>query len=340
MTPTQQALVIEHTEAFPDSTELSLALITADSVRLVGLRNSNQRLQTVSNANKLFEIGSVTKVFTAGMLAQFVIDEETTLDAPVSALLPISLRQPERDSLVMTLRHLANHTSGLPRLPANLSPANVADPYADYDQEALYYYLQNQQSLVTSPGTQYAYSNLGFGLLGQLLTHRAKADYAALLEQYVTEPLAMSRTLAEVPWALENSLVKGRDPSGHITSNWNMGALAGAGTIKSTASDLAIWLRANLDASAPTHELWKLCQTLTFTVNENLSLGLGWHIVKNGEAAVYWHNGGTGGYTTFVAFDPVSETGTVVLSNVSAFSPHMTNIDQLGFGILTSLNEE
>lgn len=340
LTATQQALVLEYTESFPDFSELSLALLTGDSVRLVGLRKTNRGLQTVSNANQLFEIGSVTKVFTAGILARFVAAGEMTLDAPVSTFLPISLRQPERDGTVVTLGHLANHTSGLPRLPDNLSPANVANPYADYDQDALYFYLENQQSLATPPGTQYAYSNLGFGLLGHLLAHRAKADYAALLRQYVTEPLAMSRTFAEVPLAWEYSLVKGHDPSGHITPNWDMGALAGAGTIKSTASDLATWLQANMNASAPTHAQWKLCQSPTFTVNENLSLGLGWHIVKKGEVEFYWHNGGTGGYTSFVAFDPASETGAVVLSNVSAFSPHMTNIDQLGFRILASLDEE
>ena len=335
----QQDTILRYTESFPEDTELSLALLHGDSVTLVGVRRVAGELQSADNTEQLFEIGSVTKVFTAGILAGLVTDNIVQLDDPIQSLLPVALREPEREGVAMTLRHLANHTSGLPRLPDNLTINNPSDPYADYDSVALYDYLQHQQSLNATPGTQSAYSNLGVGLLGHLLTQRTETKYETLLQEYITEPLALRRTFATVPTALAEARVKGRDPVGHVTPPWNLGVLAGAGVIKSTAHDLAIWLRANLDESLPTHALWKRCQTPTFTVNEGLSMGLGWHILSMDGRTVYWHNGGTGGYRSSVAVDTENETGVVVLSNVSAFSPHAENIDALGFRLLELLNE-
>ncbi len=337
LTSAQQAILTQHIEPFPDATELALALVTGDSVTWVGIRKVAGDLQMVENANHLFEIGSITKVFTAGILARLVADDSLQLDDPVLQFLPVSLRQPEQDGKKIMLRHLANHSSGLPRLPDNFSPADPSNPYADYDPSALYDYLQHQQQLITPPGEQYSYSNLGFGLLGHILTQRMESDYASLLQEYVTAPLAMDRTFVTVPSSLEDTLVPGRNPQGHVTANWDMGVLAGAGAIKSTAHDMVTWIQANINRAEPTGPLWKLSQLPTLAVSEDLSVGLGWHISTSGGKKIHWHNGGTGGYRSCVAFRAESGTGVVILSNVSAFSPQQDQIDALCFRLLETL---
>ncbi len=339
LTEEQYNLLLQHTEPFPDSTELSMALLTDDAVTFVGIRKIAGDLHSVQNSRHLFEIGSITKVFTAGLLSQMVSDNRLNLNDSVAALLPVAMRRPAQNDTAMTLLHLANHTSGLPRMPNNFFPSNPADPFADYDENALRVYLQHQQSLVSTPGGQYAYSNLGFGLLGYLLTQQSKTDYASLLHQHVTEPLGMRNTFTIVPPDLVEQVVLGRDVAGKTTQNWNIDVLAGAGAIKSSAHDMSRWLHANMYDTVATHGLWNRCQSPTFTVDEATSLGLGWHILNQDGRQVHWHNGGTGGYTAHASFDRQRMTGVVILSNVSAFSPHMNHIDQLGFGILPTLSQ-
>ena len=337
LTPVQQEILAHHVGSFPDSTELALALIRGDSVTFVGVRRIADTLQTVDHATRLFEVGSITKVFTAGILAKLVTQGKLRLDEPVRSLLPVQLRQPEREGVAITLRHLANHTSGLPRMPSNFSPANPNNPFADYDQATLYDYLQHQQSLVTTPGVHHAYSNLGFGLLGHILSQQTETSYEVLVQKFITTPLGMHHTFVTVPSAQKNQLVPGRGPDGKVTANWDLNVLAGAGAIKATAQDMAIWLQANMDTSATTYALWKQCQAPTFTISDDLSVGLGWLIADQKGKKVHWHNGGTGGYRSCVAFHTKSGTGVVVLSNVSAFSPHQASIDALCFRILESL---
>ena len=329
----ETAAINRYTQSFPEETELAIALLNGDSVRYVGVKKSGATLQTVENQAHLFEIGSITKVFTAGLLAQLVEEGVMQLDDPIQEYLPVPLHQPEQDGVAPTLLHLANHTSGLPRLPSNMDLSNLANPYQSYDQEKLYQYLEQEQTLESVPGTVNVYSNLGFGLLGHILTLRTGQSYEALIHERIAEPLGMDHTWVTVP-TLQNQLVPGRDAQGNVTSNWDFDALVGVGDIKSTVEDMTAWLQANMQTDAPQYALWQRCQQPTFTVNERLSLGLGWHISPGARGLVYWHNGGTGGYQSCVTMDAEREAGVIVLSNVSAFLPENEDIDRLCFDLL------
>ena len=329
----ETAAISRYTQSFPEETELAIALLNVDSVRYVGVKKSGATLQTVENQTYLFEIGSITKVFTAGLLAQLVDEGAVQPDDPIQQYLPVSLHQPEQDGVAPTLLHLANHTSGLPRLPSNMDLSNVANPYKSYDQEKLYQYLAQEQILESVPGKINVYSNLGFGLLGRILTLQTNQSYEALIRERIAKPLGMDRTWVTVP-SLQHQLVPGRDAQGNVTSNWDFNALVGVGDIKSTVEDMTAWLRANMQEAAPQHAIWQQCQQPTFAVDERLSLGLGWHISPGAQGPVYWHNGGTGGYRSCVALDAENEVGVIVLSNLSAFSSSEANIDQLCFNLL------
>jgi len=279
-------------------------------------------------ARTLFEIGSVTKTFTGLLLADAVERGKVELSTPVGALLPDSVKVGTADSTTMTLKHLATHRSGLPRLPSNLgATARPDDPYAAYGDSALYAFLDDYP-LPRAPGTAYQYSNLGMGLLGHLLARRADTTYAALVRRRITVPLGLSDTRIRLSGAQHSRFAQGYNRAGAPTSAWHFDALAGAGALRSTAVDLLKYLRAHrraLAAAPDTTAVLSRTMRRATTVRaptdrENTGIGLGWHQSARDGHAVWWHNGGTGGFRSVVALDRETGHGVVVLVNTALSS--------------------
>jgi serine-type D-Ala-D-Ala carboxypeptidase/endopeptidase len=279
------------------------------------------------DGNTLFEIGSITKAFTGILLADMAERGEVRLDQPVRELLPDSVEVPERVRPI-TLKDLATHSSGLPRMPDNFHPADPANPYADYSTDQLYAFL-NGHTLARDVGKEYEYSNVGVGLLGHALARRAGRTYEALITDRVLAPLGMSSTKISLEPGDSLRLARGHDPQGRMVRNWDAPTLAGAGALRSTANDMMSLLAAGIDP--PGGLLGRALQQAIrphFTPDVGLELGLGWHISSQIDRRVVWHNGGTGGYSSFAGFDPEQGLGVVVLSNQA--SP----VDALGLHLL------
>ncbi|MEV0384760.1 serine hydrolase domain-containing protein [Nonomuraea sp. NPDC050643] len=269
----------------------------------------------------LFEIGSVTKVFTALTLARLAGQGVVGLDEPLAALLPEGTRVPSRDGKEITLRQLASHTSGLPRLPkgmllqALLRPSKP-DPYAGCTAEFLLTGLAATR-LGATPGHRFRYSNLGAGLLGLALAHRAGTDYETLVVREICTPLGMTDTGVADGRA---RLVRGHDRRRRPVPPWHLAGLAGAGGLRSTAADLVTFVRAHLapDSSA-IGEAIRLSRQSEHRINSFAWIHLGWmgqrSHERQGGGLQIWHNGRTGGFSSFVGFDPEKEVGVVVLGN-------------------------
>ena len=238
---------------------------------------------------------------------------------------------PERGGRQITLQDLATHTSGLPRLPPNLAPKDPANPYADYSVEQLYQFLSSYQ-LTRDIGSQYEYSNLGGGLLGHVLARRAGMDYETLVRSRICEPLGMKSTGITLSAGMKSRMAVGHDRSLDAVENWDLPTLAGAGGLRSTANDLLTFLAANLGytKSPLAPAMAAMLATRRPTDVPGLEIGLGWHILTKDGREIIWHNGGTGGFRTFIAFDPKSRTGVVALSNTST----MTGVDDIGRHLL------
>jgi serine-type D-Ala-D-Ala carboxypeptidase/endopeptidase len=268
------------------------------------------------DGDTVFEIGSVTKVFTALLLADMVARGEVALDDPVSKYLPQEVRMPRRGSRDITLQDLATHTSGLPRLPSPFTPKNPANPYADYSVEDLYRFLSSHE-LRRDIGSQYEYSNLGGGLLGHVLARRAGMDYESLVRARITGPLGMNDTRIALTPEMRARLACGHNDRLAPVANWDLPTLAGAGALRSTVNDLLKFLAVPL--GDPNRPLAKAMSAMLAvrrpTGAPTLEIALGWHVAKRGGREIVWHNGGTGGYRSIVAFDPVARAGVVVLSN-------------------------
>ena len=284
---------------------------------------------TTPDGETLFEIGSATKVFTGILLADMARAGKVKLDDPVQKYLPDSAKMPVRDDRPITLYDLATHTSGLPRLPANLAPADPGNPYADYSVENLYEFLANHE-LARGPGVEPEYSNLGMGLLGHVLALQANTDYDSLVRRRIAVPLGMRETMIALSPKLEARLAQGHDGNLQPTANWDIPTLAGDGALRSTVYDLLKFVAANLDPAES-----KLPASLQEAQKPRedfgpggTQVGLAWFISSREGTTIIWHNGQTGGYHSFVGFDRERRRGVVVLSNASP------SIDDIGFHLL------
>ena len=284
------------------------------------------------NGDTVFEIGSVTKVFTSLLLADAVQRGDVTLADPVQKYLPESAKMPTRGGREITLQDLATHTSGLPRLPSNMSPKDPANPYADYTVGQLYDFLSGY-TLTRDIGAQYEYSNLGGGLLGHVLGRRAGTDYESLLRSRILVPLGMSSTAIALTPALRPRLAVGHNQNLDAVANWDGGALAGAGAVRSTVNDMLTFVAANLgyvqSPLAPAMADMRATRRPTGALPQT-DVALGWHITTRGDLEIVWHNGGTGGYRSFVGFNPRARAGVVVLSNTST----RVGVDDIGMHLL------
>jgi CubicO group peptidase (beta-lactamase class C family) len=286
--------------------------------------------------DSLFEIGSITKTFTATILAQMVEQHTVHLDDPVRDLLPPgTVAKPA--SAEITLLDLSDQHSGLPRMPDNFTPADPANPYADYDAKHLYAYIA-KHGVAQPPNAPFGYSNLGVGLLGQALADRAGIPYPQLLHDEVTGPLEMHETVIALAPALRARFIQGYDGQHHPAHAWDLDALAGAGAIRSTAADMLTYLEAqlhpdHLPASALASRDGKtLPSAIALTHVIHAEVGPGMHIALNwfhiDATDTFWHNGGTGGYSAFAAFSPTHDFAIIVLCNTSPGDESIT--DALG----------
>jgi len=305
----------------PEAVGLSVGILRNDSLFVYGYGETQTGNKRIPTGNTLFEIGSVSKTFTDVLLADAVRRGLVKLDDPASNYLPDSLPPLRYDGVTVTLRMLANHTSGLPRLPTNLDAGpsyNPQNPYAHYDERSLFAYLRKAQ-FTHKPGSVYAYSNLGMGLLGTILSRRAGKSYEQLLAEVIIRPLGLSNTFVTLP--ADKQLVQGYDAEGKSAHLWDFQALTGAGGIRSTVNDLLRILQANL-GKAPASLLkdLQIAQQPTHTEEAtHVTVGLGWHI--NSKTGWWWHNGGTGGFRSFAGFNPKKKTGIIVLTNAQIDSP-------------------
>jgi len=264
----------------------------------------------------VFEIGSISKVFTATVLAELVQEGKVSLDDPAQKYLPASVHLPTRNGKQITLGTLSEQNSGLPRLPTNLHPANPQNPYADYTIAQMYDFLSHYE-LTRDPGAQFEYSNLGVGLLGHVLSLATGKPYAVLEHERVWDPLHMANTAIELTPEMRAHMAVGHDEHGNVTENWDLPTLAGAGAIRSTTIDMLKFADANLHPErGPLERAMASAQRVRApTDTPNSSIGLNWFTVHAGTTAIVWHNGGTGGYRTFLGLEPSRKVAVVVMTN-------------------------
>jgi CubicO group peptidase (beta-lactamase class C family) len=307
--------------AFPS---LSVGIVSWDGLVLAKSAGfSDRRTSKPAAPGTLYRIGSVTKPFTATLLLILRDQGKLRLDDPVALYLPAGVKLPgdPRGSPAITLRHLATHGSGLPRIPVDLKPRG-GDLYGGYTLESLLEGLSRTE-LDAPIGSRYSYSNLGYGILGAALEHAAGDRYEDLLRKLILEPLGMRRTGVTVDEAMEDLLAVGyeKGDTEKEAPTWDLGCLAPGGGLISSVEDLAAFvaleLRAERKGGGPITRGTLLESQIVQRVAEDWSVGvgLGWHVRRDDDGAVNFHSGEVAGFYSFVAFVPRTGVGVIALTN-------------------------
>jgi CubicO group peptidase (beta-lactamase class C family) len=272
-------------------------------------------------ADTIFEIGSISKTFTCLLLAQLVERQEARLDDPVRVLLPDDLPLPKRGQREITLVELATHSSGLPNNPPNLMRALVVNPkiqlnpFAEFDQKQLRQALA-ESKLKDVPSPPVTYSNLGMGLLGEALAHQTGKSYDELVRAWIAAPLHMSNTFVVPSDQQRAQSATGHAADGSPVPGWTFATLAGCGAIRSNAGDMLHYLAAQCgQVDTPLRAAMDATQQKRLPAFGVMHIGLGWLVRKYRGHDIWWHNGGTNGFSSFAAFCRDPNVAVVVLSN-------------------------
>jgi serine-type D-Ala-D-Ala carboxypeptidase/endopeptidase len=312
------------------SMSVVVGLVDADGVTYYSYGKMAASDDTLPDENTVYEIGSISKVFTAILLADAVKRGEVKYDDSIETHLPKDATVRGDLGKEITLEHLSVQTSGLPRMPSNFRPADPLNPYVDYSVDDLYKALSKQR-IRKEVGESYDYSNYGVALLGHLLERASGKTYEELTVERIADVVGMPDTTITLTEDMQSRLATGH-ADGKEVLNWDLPTFAGAGAIRSTAKDMIAFLQANLglndtpllDTMRETHS------PRAEAGSKQMHIGLGWHIFTLGSGPVVtWHNGGTGGYRSYAGFTQDPPRGVVVLTNSAG-----EGSDDLGFHLL------
>jgi CubicO group peptidase (beta-lactamase class C family) len=351
--PELEPLIRKHCVPFLNqgkSIGLAVALVTPTNSTIMTFGHPSLASRTQTRPDTFFEIGSITKTFTGLALAREINQGLVRLDQPVQELLPAGVQLPD-EARGVTLRQLATHSSGFPRLADNQSKLRVfgmllfgTDPYAGYTEADLMEGVRSVK-LEFKPGTKSSYSNFGMTLLGCLLARKAGSTWEALVKQQVCLPLGLRDTTATLD---ASQAQRAAQPYRAVfrcgpvvvalrSAPWFLGnPLGGAGALRSTASDMLKYLKANMHPEGqPLEHALRESHQVLFKEDEHTAFGMNWIHLQSPKLnqPLIWHNGGTGGFRSFLGFTEDSRFGVLVLSNTSE------DVDHLAIALLSDLDD-
>jgi len=296
----------------PNHNSLSIGVLKNDSVYYYNYGEVKSNSKILATKNSIYEIGSITKTFCGNLLAQAVIENKINLDDDIRKYLKGNFKNLQFNNQPILIKHLANHSSGLPRQPEDLfhqKNFNLKNPYSNYTNEQMLNYLSTI-TLNKTPGSENEYSNLGVGLLGYILEQVYQKTFSELINEKITIPLKMKNT--GVQKIKPDSILIGYE-NGNEVLNWQFTCLEAAGSIYSTTEDMLKYVKSNLQKNS----YKELEHGITFNVGHKIALT--WHFLKRkNDPELIWHNGATGGFSSFIGLIKEKNIGFIVLTNSSA----------------------
>ena len=300
-------------DTFKQGTGIVVGMVDSTGVRFVSYGTTHVDRDTPVDENTIYEIGSITKVFASIVLTDMVLKGEVDLRDPVAKYLPDRVALPTLGDREITLRHLVTHRSGLPRMPDGF----IYGGDNEYYTIGRMYEFLSTCTFAADIDEKFLYSNLGFGLLGQALANREGTDVETLFKRRVSGPLGLDDTRFQLNDEQTERAAGGHDWNLEPTVLLNFDALEAAGSLRSTASNLISFLKANMGlVDSP---LWKTFQTSHVdrdnAIGGRMDIGMGWLLLENHGREIIWHGGATFGNMAFAGFDKEARRGVVVLAN-------------------------
>lgn len=326
-----EQILVERIDTAEQNVGIAVAVIENGAPRFVSYGHPALGDQRTVDEHTVFEIGSVTKLFTNVLLAEQVLAGKIDLDAPIVQYLPAGTVLPERGGKQITAFDLVTHSSGLPSVPPGLGADNPANPYAGYGAAPLAAFLRSYQ-LPRDIGSEFEYSNIGLALVAQAIEQVSGKSYASLLEERIFTPLGMTETALTTTPDLKERLAIGHDAARNPVSNWDLDVFAGAGALRSSVADVSKFIAAASGAvPSPLDPAFAIMLQRTRASDPSGGkVGMGWFTLTHPKGEIAWHNGMTGGYNAFAGYDRATGKGVVVLSNMAS----TVGIEDIGFHIL------
>jgi D-alanyl-D-alanine-carboxypeptidase/D-alanyl-D-alanine-endopeptidase len=317
----------------PSNYGLSVGIIS-NGVEYIYCYGDADRIKRIPvDTNSIFEIGSLTKLYTGLLFSKEVVEKRMKLDESAFSYMTGIVKKEE-----ISLIDLATHSSGLPRLADNFHPvpADSLNPYHSYSEKELYQYMAGYK-VISQPGKHYNYSNVGMGLLGNILCHTRKMSYNDMVQKTICEPWGLANTATLLNETQVLHLAKGHSMGKEVPAWDFLDATAGQGALRSSIKDMVRFIHVNLyPESLPYLQMRavKLAQELHFSdTTTGQQMGIGWHIGLFNQSRLLEHTGATGGYRSYIGLIPDSKIGVVLLSNSDA------DISGLGIKILNLIQK-
>ncbi len=264
-----------------------------------------------------FEIGSISKTMTGLLLAEAEAEKKIDLDAPLERYAPAGTNIPAFEGQSVRLVHVATHTAGLPSIPSGMKGYDPANPYIKVTSGSLWSSLADV-SLTAAPGAQWSYSNFGYMLLSTVLAQATGTPFAELLRTRIFEPLGMHAFVGTPPNGLR--LATGHASFGAEVPGWTFGTdTEGVGGVRASIDDMAIYARAALGGAPPALEaaFARATATTKLPTNQKPDMGLGFIRIALDGSDVVLHDGGTGGFSSFMLVDRTRRRAVVVLADTT-----------------------
>lgn len=269
------------------------------------------------DTSTMYEIGSVTKVFTSLLLADMSLSGELNINDPISKFLPDSVKAPTWNGQQITLLNLSCHaTGGFPRMPDNYRGTDEANPFADYTTAELFNYI-SRFKLTNQPGSRFGYSNSGYGLLGHILAQTAHSSYEQLVKDRICKVLDMNNTTMVLTAEQQEHLATPHNEYGHPVHNWEMPAMAGTGALRSNMTDVLSFAEAHLllNKTILSRGIQLTHIPRVFKGKTEGEVTMGWTTFEEKGHHFLWKDGTTAGYRALVLLDLKKKMGVVILSN-------------------------
>jgi D-alanyl-D-alanine-carboxypeptidase/D-alanyl-D-alanine-endopeptidase len=326
--------IIKQEVANKRSKSIIVGIVDANGRQIFAEGKISDGDRSLPDGNTIYEIGSITKVFTSLLLADMSLKKQLNLNDPISRFLPQTVKTPIRNGKEISLLSLSTHRSGMPRFPYNVDPKDLDKPYVDYTVNQLYEYTSKFEPPFDID-SKWSYSNVGYGLLGNILTLVAKKDFEALVTEEICKPLNMNNTVISLTAKQKSNLAIGHAETGTPVGLTDLGAIDAGGALRSNVNDLLTFAEANMGfiktGLFPAMELTHVLQAKkdggdTYTT-------MGWTLANDDGRYLLFKDGGMPGYCSFLGIDKKNKIAVVILSNSS------NSVTDIGWHILDSTHK-
>jgi len=306
--------IIKQEVASKRSKSIIVGIIDANGRQIFAEGQISDNDSRLPDENTMYEIGSITKVFTSLSLADMSLKRQLNLNDPISKFLPARVKTPVKNEKEISLISLSTHRSGMPRFPFNVDPKDLNQPYRDYTTEKLYQYVSTFEPQYDID-SKWRYSNIAYGLLGNILMIISKKDFETLIVEEICKPLHMNNTVVRLTAAQKSNLAVGHAETGTPVGLTDLGAIGPGGALRSNVNDLLTFTAANLGLTTSTlQSAMELSHVMQAKKDGNDTFTtMGWTLTGDGN--LLFKDGGMPGYCTFLGIDKKNKTGVVVLSN-------------------------